>query len=134
MSITRGWKEADLIQWLKANLYPDLVKAKNPMSRWDCYSPSEGHRIELKCRRKHYDTLLIERKKYEAVVVESSKHLDIPIFIVSTPEGIYSFNLLQVTFNWEVNNRNPRTTEFGGSERVPKEVSYMNIKEATKLL
>lgn len=134
MSITRGWKEADLIQWLKQNLYPDLVKAKNPMSRWDCYSPSEGHRIELKCRRKHYDTLLIERGKYEAVVAESSKHLDIPIFIVSTPEGIYSFNLLQVTFNWEVNNRNPRTTEFGGSERVTKEVSYMNVKEATKLL
>ena len=93
-----NWKEADLIEWLKENIYPDLVKAKNQMSRWDCYSPEAHHRIELKCRRKHYDTLLIERGKYEAVLLESKKHLDIPLFIASTPEGVFSFNLLIVNF------------------------------------
>ena len=129
-----NWKEADLIEWLKENIYPDLVKAKNQMSRWDCYSPEAHHRIELKCRRKHYDTLLIERGKYEAVLLESKKHLDIPIFIASTPEGVFSFNLLIVNFEWEVNSRNPRTTQFGGNERVTKEVAYMNVKEATQLL
>jgi len=54
-----NWKESDLFNWLQENVYPDLVKAKNQMSRWDCYSPATGHRLELKCRKAHYNTLLL---------------------------------------------------------------------------
>ena len=56
-----NWKEIDLFNYLVENIYPDLVKAKNQMSRWDCYSPSTSHRIELKCRQVHYKTLLLEK-------------------------------------------------------------------------
>ena len=128
-----NWKEKDLFDWLKENLYIDLVKAKNQMSRWDCYSPSAGHRIELKCRKKHYDTLLLEKKKYDAMVLESNKHLDTPVYINSTPEGIYSFNLYFIKKAWEVNFKNPATTQFANTGRILKEVTYLKITDGTKL-
>jgi hypothetical protein len=88
-----NWKEIDLFNYLVENVYPDLVKSRNQMSRWDCYSPLTSHRIELKCRKTHYKTLLLEKGKYDAMVLECEKHLDTPIYINSTPKGIYSFNL-----------------------------------------
>ena len=57
------WKEKDLFEYLIGCCYEDLVKAKKQMSRWDCYSPSTSHRIELKYRAAHYDTLLITIQK-----------------------------------------------------------------------
>ena len=125
--------EADLFDFLKRSTYPDLVKAKNQMSRWDCYSPSTRHRIELKCRRKHYDTLLIEKKKFDAVIEVCEDNLDIAIYICSTPGGVFSFNLFWVSPEWEINRRNPATTEFANGARVEKEVAYLNIKHATRL-
>jgi hypothetical protein len=129
-----NWKEADLFDWLKENAYLDLVKAKNQMSRWDCYSPSTGHRIELKCRKKHYDTLLLERKKYDAMVLEANKHLDTPVYINSTPEGIYSFNLYFIKKAWETNFLNPATTQFANTKRIAKEVTYLKTTDGKKLL
>lgn len=126
------WKEADLFSWLKENVYPDLVKARNQMSRWDCYSPNSGHRIELKCRRKHYDTLLIEKKKYDAMIQKCEKHLDTPMYFNSTPKGIYSFNLYLVQPDWEINNKNPATTYFSNYEKIEKEVAYLQISQAYK--
>lgn len=127
-----NWKEADLFNWLKENVYPDLVKARNQMSRWDCYSPSSGHRLELKCRRKHYDTLLIEKKKYDAMIQKCQDHLDTPMYFNSTPEGIYSFNLYFVEPDWEINNKNPATTYFKNYEKIEKEVAYLKISQAYK--
>ena len=128
-----SWQENDLFEWLKQNVYPDLVKSKNPLSRWDCYSPNTGHRIELKCRKKHYNTLLLEKKKYDAMILECEKHLDIPIYINSTPDGIFSFNLNKIYPTFEVNNKNPATTQFYNNNRVEKEVTYLEINEALKL-
>ena len=134
MSITKGWIESDLFDWLKANRYPDLVKSNKQMSRWDCYSPSTTHRIELKCRKKHYETLLLERKKYDSVVDKCNENLDVPVYINSTPEGVYLFNLLLVEPVWEINHRNPATTDFSNTQRVAKEVAYLCINKAVKLL
>ena len=127
-----NWKESDLFDWLKQNVYIDLVKSKNQMSRWDCYSPSTGHRIELKCRRKHYDKMLLERKKYDAMLLECEKHFDVPIYINSTPEGVYLWNLLEINPTWETNFRNPATTQFGNTNRISKEVTYLEIQKQIK--
>tara|TARA_R110000823_G_scaffold314955_1_gene445117 strand:- start:5580 stop:5996 length:417 start_codon:yes stop_codon:yes gene_type:complete len=125
-----SWKEIDLFNWLKENVYSDLVKAKNQMSRWDCYSPSTGHRLELKCRKKHYDSLLIEKKKYDAMRTESDKHLDVPMYFNSTPEGVFSFNLNIINPIWETNNKNPATTYWSNSQRIEKEVAYLEIEKS----
>tara|TARA_A100000171_G_scaffold297_1_gene478 strand:- start:2560 stop:2955 length:396 start_codon:yes stop_codon:yes gene_type:complete len=126
-------KEDDLFDFLKRSKYPDLVKAKAQMSRWDCYSPKARHRIELKCRKKHYDTLLIEKKKFDAITEVCEDNLDIPMYICSTPSGVFLFNLFWVSPEWEINRRNPATTEFANGARVEKEVAYLSVKEATIL-
>ena len=104
------------------------------MSRWDCYSPLTSHRIELKCRKTHYKTLLLEKGKYDAMVLECEKHLDTPIYINSTPKGIYSFNLHLIEPIWEINNKNPATTYFNNREKIDKEVTYLHIEKAKQLL
>jgi hypothetical protein len=128
-----NWNESDLFEFLRLNVYPDLVKSKNQMSRWDCYSPNAGHRIELKCRKKHYPTLLLEKKKYNAMIEECEKHLDIPIYINSTPKGVFSFNLHKIHPTFEINNKNPATTQFYNTQRIEKEVTYLEINQALKL-
>jgi len=123
-------KEDELFDYLRSTKYPDLVKARKQMSRWDCYSPDSSHRIELKCRTKHYETLLIEKKKFDSMLEICQRHFDIPIYICSTPMGVFSFNLLGVSPEWEVNSRNPSTSWFDNRSRVEKEVAYLNINDA----
>jgi len=123
-----NWNEQDLFLWLKENIYKDLVKSKNPMSRWDCYSPQFKHRIELKCRTRHFNEMLLEKKKFDAMLSECEKHLDIPIYVNSTPRGIYFWNLLKVEPIWETNSKNPASTHFSTRHKVSKEVSYLYIE------
>jgi len=126
------WNEEQLFNWLKEFVYFDLVKAKNQMSRWDCYSPKFKHRIELKCRRKHYPTLLIEKSKYDAMIFESGKHSDIPMYINSTPEGIYSFDLHQIEPEWIFKSLRA-TTQFANNKNIVKKVAFLDLEEALKL-
>lgn len=127
-----NWKEKDLFEWLSQNHYKTLVNSKNPISRWDCYDIETQNRIELKCRRKHYDTLILERSKYDAIVKESDKNLDIPIYINSTPEGIYLFNLNNIDVKWFTKSL-PATTEFKKRMWVKKEIAELDINKAIKL-
>lgn len=107
--------------------------AKNPLSRWDCYSPNTRHRIELKCRDKHYPDLLIEKKKHDAVVAKCNDNLDIPIYINSTPKGVFRFNMFKHDGFWEVRGM-PKTTHFANNNFISKEVGYFNINQADILL
>ena len=45
-------------------------------------------------------------------------------------KGIYSFNLFDVLPKWEVNYKNPATTQFNNRNRIAKEVAYLNINDA----
>jgi len=122
-------KEKDLFEYLKSFYYPDLVRAKKQMSKWDCYSPATFVRIELKCRSKHYDTLLIEKKKYDAMIEKCNDNLDIPLYINYTPEGVFKFNLYLVDPKWETQYHN-KTTEFSNTKKIPKEVAMLDVKDA----
>ena len=126
------WKEKDLFEWLNNNHYKTLVNSKNPISRWDCYDIETQQRIELKCRRKHYNTLILEKSKYDALIKESEKNLDVPIYINSTPEGIYLFNLYNVEVKWFTKSL-PATTEFKKRIWVKKEITELEISKAIKL-
>jgi len=122
-------KEQDLFEYLVNNYYPDLVKAKKKMSRWDCYSPETSHRIELKCRATHYDTLILEKKKYDAMLLKCNDNLDIPIYINSTPEGVYKFNLFEIKPNWEVKYLK-KTTTFTNNNQIAKEIAMLPVIDA----
>lgn len=125
----KTWTEKDLFQYLKSTVYPDLVKSHKPMSRWDCYSPTHYHRIELKCRGRHYDTLLIEKKKYDALHLKCSDTIDTPIYINSTPNGIYRFDLFLIDPKWEVQYHN-KTTQFSENQKIAKVVAMLEVKDA----
>tara|TARA_B110000967_G_C18666503_1_gene450818 strand:- start:167 stop:559 length:393 start_codon:yes stop_codon:yes gene_type:complete len=128
----QNWKEKDLFEWLSNNHYKTLVNSKNPISRWDCYDIETQNRIELKCRRKHYSTLILEKSKYDALILESNKNLDIPIYINSTPEGIYLFNLNEIDIKWFTKSL-PATTDFKKRIWVKKEITELEVIKAIKL-
>ena len=128
----QNWKEKDLFEWLSNNHYKTLVNSKNPISRWDCYDIETQNRIELKCRRKHYSTLILEKSKYDAMILESNKNLDIPIYINSTPEGVYLFNLNEIDIKWFTKSL-PATTEFKKRIWVKKEITELEVIKAIKL-
>lgn len=128
----KNWEEKDLFNYLKENYYPDLVKASDPTSRWDCYSAEANHRIELKCRTSHYDKLMIEEKKHKAMVDKCSGTFEIPMYINSTPEGVFRFNLKQFKPRWE-SMRLRKTTHFSDANRVEKRVGFLSVTKAEKL-
>ena len=107
---------------------PDLARAEHKMSRWDCRSDCSRLLIELKCRRTHYPTLLLEKKKYDAMLSKAEELGYEPLYINSTPKGIYVFNLKDLDIEFKVEHKHPATTAFGNRSRVAKEVGYLCIE------
>ena len=122
--------EECMFYWLKDNVYLDLKPASDKYKFYDCYSVNDRSIIELKYRTTHYDTLLIEKIKYDKLVSNCAEHDYKPLYINETPKGIYSFNLSLTEPEWQVNYKNPKTTQFTNNNRVPKEVAYLDVKDA----
>ena len=126
-------KEADLFAYLKGSLYPDLVKSPGIYDSYDCTSEKAAHYIELKCRQTHYPTLLIEEIKYRKLITQAAERDLVPFYINSTPQGIFSFDLLDLPEPvWYVQYL-PATTEFDRVEKVDKLVGYLPIEEGVQL-
>ena len=119
----------NLYNWLSKYIYPDLVESKSKVSRWDCYSPKYKHRIELKCRKKHYEQLIIEKSKFDTLTKKAEDNLDTPIYINATPNGIYRFDLQKVKPIWKIVNLK-KTTNFTNGCRIPKEIALLSVKDA----
>ena len=125
--------EIILYDFLKLNLYPDLLRAPGIYDAFDCTSEKAGHFIELKCRQTHYSTLLIEQMKYRKLITQAYHRDLLPFYINSTPLGIYSFDLTEIDEpQWHVHQM-PATTEFDNTDKVEKIVGYLDIEEAVKL-
>tara|TARA_R100000654_G_scaffold1692_5_gene6220 strand:- start:13449 stop:13829 length:381 start_codon:yes stop_codon:yes gene_type:complete len=118
--------EIDLFNYLKENVYPDLVMSLSPISRWDCYSPKTHHRIELKCRKTHYEELVIEKSKFAALLDKAIENFDVPIYINSTPKGIYRWNLFFQNPHWFKKDL-PKTTDFGNNIKITKEIAMLPV-------
>jgi hypothetical protein len=126
-------KEADLFDFLKVDIYPDLVKSEGTYDTFDCISYKAGHFIELKCRVTHYSDLLIEQMKYRKLIEQAVQSNLLPFYINSTPLGIYSFDLNDIPEPEWVTHLMPASTEFENRNKVPKVVGYLEISEAIKL-
>ncbi len=126
-------KESDLFEFLKVDIYPDLVKSEGTYDTFDCISYKAGHFIELKCRVTHYSDLLIEQMKYRKLIEQAVQSNLLPFYINSTPLGIYSFDLNDIPEPEWVTHLMPASTEFENRNKVPKVVGYLEISEAIKL-
>jgi len=108
-------------------LIPDLKKTST-FSHKDGYSDDLKLSVELKCRRRHYDNLLIERSKYESLLRNKRMR-----YINSTPQGVFSFNLKKIEEpTWWIEEM-PATTDFNRYQIVNKEVGYLSIKDAKNI-
>ena len=117
-----------------SELIPDLKKAENEYSTFDCTSEILNAYIELKCRHTHYSTLLIEKSKYDRLIDEARSKLMAPLYINSTPEGVWSFNLNKFDdLVWTDQDNLPATTEFDNKEKVTKLVSFLPVEKGDRL-
>lgn len=125
--------EAELFDFLKKDIYPDLVKSEGMYDSFDCISRRAGHFIELKCRHTHYSDLLIEQMKYRALIEQAVQEDLLPFYINSTPLGIYSFDLTELPEPDWTTRLMPATSEFENREKVEKVVGYFLIEDGIKL-
>lgn len=125
-------KEKELFEFLKTNYLPDLTMSEEAFSHWDCFSAQHAFEIELKCRLKHYDELLIEKIKYDALMARAAKYQTNPIYINSTPKGIWVFRIAGIKIEWQ-KKQLPATTEFKRKHWIEKEVGFLHIRDGKDL-
>ena len=118
--------ETDLFNLLRDLGYEDLTRSTDPYSTWDCYSENNRIYVELKCRRTHYDKLLIEKSKFDRLIRAATDRGLLPIYICSTPQGVWAFNLSEAELDW-VDHEMPTTTDFADTKVRIKRVSYLEI-------
>lgn len=124
--------ELRLYDYLRLNFLPDLKMSADKFERFDCTSQSAQLLIELKCRRSHYDTLLIEKKKFDALVSQSQQLQFSPCYINSTPHGVFGFDLSKQEPTWQTELM-PKTTDCSNNESVEKVVGYLAVSNAVHL-
>ena len=124
--------ETELFEYLKTRYLQDLEQPMDKFEAYDCYSDYGKVQIELKCRSKHYDDLILERDKYDVLMATAADKGYVPWYINSTPKGIYAFDLFKLEL-WWIDRDLPATTEFDSLGNVSKSVSYLPVSEALKL-
>jgi hypothetical protein len=124
--------ELELFQFLQTHYLRDLKKSANQFERNDCVSHQAQLVIELKCRRTHYDQLLIEKKKFDALIARADELGYLAVYVNSTPLGIYIWNLSLIRIDWQ-QEQMPATTDFQNGNKVNKIVGFLPISKAVHL-
>jgi len=123
-----------LFNIVKITHVPDLKWSDTYNAKVDCYSERYKMDIELKCRNKHYDELMIEKDKYDSLMQRSSRYNTTPIYINSTPKGVFVFNLGAVPEpQWKDKGGLPTTSHFNNKTLIVKTVGFLPINLAKKI-
>jgi hypothetical protein len=126
------FKEPELFEYLKEKYYPDLEKSEE-FDNWDCISLEAKMFIELKSRKTHYPDLLIEESKYQGLLLAAGIRSLTPWYINSTPDGVWGFNLTEISQpKWE-EKWLPITTEFENRTKRTKLVGFLKIEDGIAL-
>jgi hypothetical protein len=126
--------EAQMLDHLKKTI-TDLTKSPNKTDGYDCLSEGSKLYIELKARRTHYPTLLLEEKKYNFLIGEANRLGMSAQYINWTPEGmwVYDLNPNSSSYTWE-DKWLPQSTDFGSSKKIMKTVTFLDTKHGRKIL
>lgn len=84
--------------------------------------------IEMKFRKKYYETKMLEKKKYDSLM--SLPDDVIKIYFVSDPKGSYWFWLEKLTELKKLNKQCP-STSYWNSNKINKEVYLLEEKHAS---
>jgi hypothetical protein len=123
-------REVELFEALKS-VYPDLT----PLSATDrADGITHDAYIEMKCRRTHYPTLLIEKKKWDYLADIRARTGAKTLYINSTPQGVYQFDLGAINEpEWQLKAL-PDKTDFANSGKVEKLCGFLDIRHSELLL
>jgi hypothetical protein len=121
-----------LFKWLKREYIPDLERSEDQYSFYDCYSDEFKIHIELKCRKVHYQSLIIEKRKYLALIKMCKQHKTKPIYINSTPNGVWAFYIEDLDIEWQ-DKALPETTDFSNSNFIDKSIGYLDVSKGVEL-
>jgi hypothetical protein len=123
-------REVELFEALKT-VYPDLT----PLSATDrADGITHDAYIEMKCRRTHYPTLLIEKKKWDYLAEIRARTGARTLYINSTPQGVYQFDLGAINEpEWQLKAL-PDKTDFANSGKVEKLCGFLDIRHSELLL
>jgi len=124
--------EKGLFNWIKKNFISDLKESEKRTSRYDCFSKEYNLDIELKCRRTHYSDLIIEKKKYDALMLRSKEHGTIPVYVNSTPKGVWAFYIADIRITWQ-NKLLPKHTDFSDNTFIEKEIGSLTLVSGIEL-
>lgn len=124
------FREVELFEALKS-VYPDLT----PLSATDRADgiTSDAY-VELKCRRTHYPTLLIEKKKWDYLAEIRARTGCRTLYINSTPKGIYQWDLGALEEPQWLLRRMADKTDFAGGKQVEKLVGFLELRHSELLL
>lgn len=123
-------REVELFEALKA-IYPDLTPV-SPTDRHD--GITHDSYIEMKCRRTHYDKLLIEKKKWDYLAEIRARTGSRTLYINSTPLGVYEFDLGAINAPEWLLKVLPAKTDYSNGHDIEKEVGFLDIQHAELLL
>lgn len=126
--------ELDLVRDLRKEYLPDLISADTFNSHYDAISFKENVIVELKCRKKHYKRLMIERIRYERLLAIAAQEATGCLYIVSSPEGTWAFDLLAIAQpKWGKMRLPNKSTWVTGRKMVDKEVGYLSVDDGTNI-
>ena len=100
----------------------------NPTSLIDWYLPSSNTYMEAKCRKKHYETIIIQKDKWDVLIQkESSWYVD------STPNGIWYFDIHKIEEpNWREKYL-PQSQQFYSQGDIIKIIGEIPINTGEQL-
>jgi hypothetical protein len=118
--------EEILFRYLK-RMINDLEKTSQ-FSYRDAYSRRFNLTLELKCRRTHYQDILIEKYKWDNLI----RYKNIR-YVNSTPKGVFSFDLKELPEpDWQ-DQILRKETDFANRNFVFKKVGYLPIEDAKEI-
>ena len=124
--------ESELFYKFKANYLPQLKVAIDTYSPFDAICHEAKVVVEFKCRRSHYSDMLIEWPKYETLLNRAADRGYKPIYICSTPLGVWAWDLTYLQLKW-IKKALPKQTDFSNNNTVIKQVAYISLEDGSYL-
>jgi hypothetical protein len=129
--------EGDLFLKFKEAYLPDLKVAVDTASPFDAICHTAKVVVEFKCRRAHYNDMLIEWPKYQTLLNRAADRGYKPIYVCSTPLGVWAWDLTYLNLKW-IKKHLPYETKsniHAVNDRRPilKQVAYLDIEEGSYL-
>ena len=127
--------EAEAIKQIQAR-FPNVKPSKYEYSRFDAYSHEAI--FEVKIRRKHYATTLIEFDKLAYNLQYAIINKKSFFYVVFSAGGMYLFDVRELMrrghdfkLHWK---ELPENTDFGSKKKRFKYVGYIDFKQAIRFI